>query len=218
VSAQRRATLAATLLFALACTRCASGPVEPVVDLTPWEWTWSQAFLGDLVIRYGHPDEPPPAAPGADPTSLAVLPFEGVAGQTRFASHRYGCAQAERAADEDCSVLLEFFLLELEPPLAVATLTAWRERVERSPAGEVAHGRRVLQQLARDERGREWYLRSLTLESGASLTQFSRPFDARRVIAVSTLLTRAPDRVAARELARDAIGRIRVEAAQPVPR
>ena len=59
----------------------------------------------------------------------------------------------------------------------------------------------------RDSHGREWYHRALALESGAAFAHYSRPIDARRALAVTSFTTRAPDRVAARDLARDAIDR-----------
>jgi hypothetical protein len=213
VSARRPA---AALVLALAA--CAGGPPGPVVDLTPYRWTWSQAAVGGLVVRYGHPDEAPPAEEPQAPASFAVLPLDGAAGGTRFASHRYGCAQAERAPEAGCDALLELWLLALEPPLPAATLAAWRERVEGGSGARPVEGRPVLHELVSDPRGREWLRRSLTLASGAALSQLSRPLDARRVLVVASSTSRTPDRIAARDLARDAVARVRVEALAGIPR
>jgi hypothetical protein len=193
-------------LLALSLLACATS--EPVVDLTPWVWTWSQADLDGVVIRYAHPDESPPDAGAGDAPASDALGFTGVASETRLAVHRYGCASAERAQESGCSVELEIRLLVLDPSLAAATLTAWRER----RAGAAGQDRRVLEGIVHDARGREWLRRALELGSGAALQQYSRPLDARRVLVVSSGTSRAPDRVAARDLARDAIGRLRIEA------
>ena len=86
--------------------------VEPVIDLTPWSWTWSQTALGGCVIRYGYPDEPLEPEVADDAATLAAAPLDaaccaatrparpaardGLARATRFASYRYGCAREDR--------------------------------------------------------------------------------------------------------------------------
>lgn len=176
------AARAACLLGALAWTACASGPAEPVVDLTPFAWTWTQASLGRAVIRYGIPSEPEAAAVTSAGALGALLPDVPGAGETRLASYRYDCARAGRDPDAACTVFLDFWLLELEQPLA----------------GD----------LVRDSRGREWRRRTLALASGGSFAHYALPIDAGRALAVTSLTTRAPDRIAARDLARDAIDRV----------
>jgi hypothetical protein len=66
--------------------------------------------------------------------------------------------------------------------------------------------------LVRDAHGREWYHHALALASGGSFALYARPIDARRALAVTSLTTRAPDRIAARDLAREAIGRTQITA------
>jgi hypothetical protein len=100
----------------------------------------------------------------------------------RLASYRFDCAGAGRDPDAACTVFLDFWLLEQGPPLA----------------GD----------LVRDARGREWRRRTLALASGGSFAHYARPLDAGRALAVTSLTTRAPDRIAARDLARDTIERI----------
>jgi hypothetical protein len=225
---------AAIAVGAVALAACAGGPVEPAIDLRPWQWTWSQAPVGASLIRYGFPDAEP-RAEAADAASQRLDVF--VDGETldhdapgrrpprvpaggaeaRFASYRYECAREDRAADEPCTVILDFWLLALEPPLAEASLAEYRERFERvyaelpvglGPAPEDA----VVRGLTRDVRGRSWYHLGLAFESGASFEHYSHPIDARRAVAVTTFVTRPPDRLAARHLARDAIDFVVVEA------
>ena len=200
MSFRRRAALGA-----LAWAACASSPVEPVLDLTPFAWTWSQVSLGATVIRYGFPDEPAAAAGAGDPAALALVPVGQGARETRLAAYRYGCARADRAQEAACTVFLDFWLLELEPPLAEVTLAAHRARLERA-RGEPMPGWDA-REIVRDSHGREWYHRALAFESGAAFTHYSRPIDARRALAVTSFTTRAPDRIAARDLARNAIER-----------
>jgi hypothetical protein len=214
-SARLRRVARAAALAALASGGCA-GSADPVVDLTPWAWTWSQATLGELVIRYGYPDEPPP-----EPDEAAVfpeLPFEAAAVQTRFAVHRYGCARDDRAERAACTVRLEFWLLQIDPPLADATPGSDEPRTRPRSGAGAPYERRVLRARVRDARGREWVAQSLVLPSGAGVAQYSRPIDARRALAVVSASSRAPDRVAARDLAREAIGRVLVEAGPPASR
>ena len=195
-------TRAGCVLVAIASAACASGPVEPVIDLTPFTWTASQVSLGTTLIRYGFPDEP---AAASDAAAFALVPIGPGASQTRLASYRYGCAREDREQDAACTAFLDFWILELEPPLDEVTLEAHRARLERvfgaPPPGENSRA------LVRDSHGREWYHRALALESGAAFAHYSRPIDARRALAVTSFTTRAPDRVAARDLARDAIDR-----------
>lgn len=225
-----RARLAAATLALAACARCA-GPIEPVVDLTPWKWTWSQAVLGGFVIRYAIPDDPSDAQPAGgaealagDPVVAAMPPAAAprTGGKpavaqasgappdaTRFASFRYVCAREDRQEDAECSVFLDFWLLPLEPPLAEATLPAWQERFERSH-GDLAP---PVDAVVRDARSRDWLHRALTYASGAAFSHYSRPLSAHVALAVTSYTTRAPDRLVARDLARDAIERVRIEAA-----
>jgi len=217
----------ARALFALAAlalgTACA-GRVEPELDLTPWTWTFSQAVLSGFVLRYARPEGAPGESPARDvaaegPVSNA-LPSAAYAGvvpdavpgwrATRFASFQYDCAREDRAEDVPCRVVLDFWLLALDPPLASATAGAWRERFARDAAG---FGWRP-QDPVRDARGNEWLARSLEAPSGAAFAHYSRPLAANVTLAVTSATTRAPDRLVARDLARDAIERIRVEAAR----
>jgi len=194
------------LLFAapaaLAWAACASGPVEPVIDLTPFAWTGSQVSLGTTVIRYGFPDEP---AAAGDAAAFVLVPVGPGASETRLASYRYGCAREDREQDAACTVFLEFWLLELDPPLGDLTLEALRARLERVYGAPPPRG--SARELVRDSHGREWVHRALARESGAAFEYYSRPIDARRALAVTSFTTRAPDRIAARDLARDAIDR-----------
>ena len=200
-----------------------------MIDLTPWVWTWSQATLGGYAIRYGFPDEPGSGERGRgsdarpDPLDAAMLRSDalgrdpqardGLARATRFASYRYGCAREDRAEEAACSVELDFWLLELEPPLAAATLPAYQERFESLYADTPSQANALVRDFARDARGREWLHRALVLESGACFSHYSRPLDARLALAVTAYTSRAPDRVVAYDLARDAIDRIRIDAA-----
>jgi hypothetical protein len=187
---------------AVAGVACAGCQHAKPVDLTPFAWTWSQVSLGDTLIRYGHPDEP---AQTGDAEALALAPVGAGASEKQLAAFRYGCAREDREPDAPCTVFLDFRLLEFEPPLARATLEAHRARLEQvygaPPAGEGARP------LVYDSHGREWYHRALALESGGVLAHYSRPIDASRALAVTSFTTRAPDRVAARDLAREAIDR-----------
>ncbi len=193
---------AACLLAGFAGVACAGGHLETAVDLTPFTWTWSQVSLGDTLIRYGFPDEPPEAS---DAAAFALVPVGPGASEKQLAAFRYGCAREDREPGAPCTVFLDFRLLEFEPPLAGVTLEAHRARLEQvygvPPAGGNARP------LVRDSHGREWYHRALVLESGGALAHYSRPIDARRALVVTSFTTRAPDRVAARDLARDAIDR-----------
>jgi hypothetical protein len=173
-----------------------------VVDLTPFEWTWSQVSLGKTVIRYGFPKEP--AATG-DAAAFRLVPVGPGASETSLASFRYGCAREDREPDAPCTVFLDFRLLQLEPPLSDVSLPAHRTRLERVYGDLPPRG--GASDLVRDSHGREWYHRALALGSGAAFAHYSRPIDARRALAVTSFTTRAPDRVAARDLARDAIDR-----------
>lgn len=198
---------AARLLAAAAGVACAGGQLETAVDLTPFAWTWSQVSLGDTLIRYGHPKEPAQAS-DAEPLALAAIGTG--ASETTLAAFRYDCAREDRKADAPCTVFLDFELLEFEPPLAGVTQEAHRASLEQvygaPPAGENARP------LVRDSHGREWVHRALALESGGALAHYSRPIDARRALAVNSYTTRAPDRVAARDLAREAIDRVLFDA------
>lgn len=195
------------LLFALAWAACASGPVEPAVDLTPFAWTRSQVLLGTTLIRYGFPDEP---AAAGDAVAIALIPLGPGVSEKRLASYRYGCAREDREQGAACTVFLDFWRLELEPPLADVSLEAHRARLERVYGAPPPPGN--ARSLVRDSRGREWYHRAVALESGAAFAHYSRPIDARRALAVTSFTTRAPDRVAARDLARDAIDRVVIDA------
>jgi hypothetical protein len=167
---------------------CASGPTRPVIDLTPFVWTWSQVSLGDSVVRYGFPEEPAATGDAADAAPFALIPTGSAASKSRLASYRYGCAAVDREPDAACTVFLEFWLLEPWLP------------------GESAGD------LVRDSHGREWYHQTRVLGSGAASSHYSRPIDARRALAVTSFTTRAPDRIAARDLARDAIDRVMLSA------
>jgi hypothetical protein len=196
---------AARVLLAALAFACASGPVKPVIDLTPFSWTAAQIPVGDHVIRYGYPSQPEAADDAADGAEAALIPAGPWASGTRLAGYRYGCARADRESDAACSVFLDFWILELEPPLAEVTLPAYRARLESAGgdaprSGEAGEG-------VRDARGHEWYHRTRSLASGGVFSHYSRPIDERRALAVTSLTTRAPDRLAARDLARDAIGR-----------
>ncbi len=208
------------------CTACAGQRIEPVLDLTPWTWTWSQTTLGGWVIRYGSPDEASPALAAGDPAASATTPVAagmlrmdssasgaqarvGSARATHFAAFRYGCAREDRAERAACSVFLDFWFLESEPPLAAYTLPMYAARFESLHPDAPP----PLDALTRDSHGREWLHRTLTLRSGAAFSHYSRPLDRRFALAVTSYTTRAPDRLVARNLARDAIERIRFEAA-----
>ena len=216
---------ALALLALVTCAACA-GRVEPVVDLTPWTWTWSQQALGGWMIRYAYPDEPSESqqagatkALAGDPVIAAMLPdaMRGLPspersdppGATRFASFRYGCAREDRAEDAPCSVFLDFWLLALEPPLADSSVPVYEDRFARAFASPTPYADGV----TRDSRDREWLKRTLAFESGAAFSHYSRPLSPRVALAVTSYTTRAPDRVVARDLARDAIERVRIEAA-----
>jgi hypothetical protein len=173
-----------------------------VIDLTPFEWTWSQVSLGATVIRYGFPVEP--AATG-DTAAFRLAPVGPGASETPLASFRYGCAREDRKADAPCTVFLDFRLLELDPPLSDVSLPAYRARLERVYGSPPPRG--GASELVRDSHGREWYHRTLALGAGAAFAHYSRPIDARRALAVTSFTTRAPDRFAARDLAGDAIDR-----------
>ena len=186
---------------------CAGGQPGKAVDLTPFAWTWSQVWLGDTLIRYGHPEEPEPASSAADYS----LPAAGSgASETSLAAYRFACAREEDG--EPCTVFLDFRLLEFEPPLAGATLEAHRARLEQLYGAPPAAG--FARSLVRDAHGREWYHRALELEAGASFAHYSRPIDVRRGLAVTSYTTRKPDRVAASDLARDAIDRTVISSEQ----
>jgi len=227
VISRLRPALAALALAA--CAACAGRHVEPVIDLTPWVWTWSQTALGGYAIRYGFPDEPLESEGAGGAATLALAPLDagtlrsdplrrdpqardGLARATRFASYRYGCAREDRAEEAACTVELDFWLLELEPPLAAATLPAYQERFQKIYADPPSQANAIVRDFARDARGREWLHRALVLESGATFSHYSRPLDARVALAVTAYTSRAPDRVVAYDLARDAIDRVRIEA------
>ena len=230
MSSRLRSVLVAALALT-ACAACAGRRVEPVIDLTPWVWTWSQAALGDYAIRYSFPDEPLESEGAGKAATLALAPLDagmlrsnalrrdpqardGLARATRFASYRYDCAREDRAEEAACSVELDFWLLELEPPLAAATLPAYQERFDSLFSDSPAQASARVRDFVVDARGREWLHRALVLESGASFSHYSRPLDARLALAVTAYTSRAPDRVVAYDLARDAIGRVRIEAAR----
>ena len=225
MSSRARLALAAC---ALAASASCAGRVEPVIDLTPWTWTWSQTVLGSWVIRYAHPDDPEEKQSAGAASGLAGDPVvAGMLGSaapdaappasshppraTRLAAFRYDCAREDRAESAPCSVYLDFWLLALEPPLAAATLAAHEERLDRLLPDPPSQANAWVRDRARDARGREWSKRALTLASGATFSHYSQPLDAQRALAVTAYTSRAPDRVAAYELARDAIDRIRIE-------
>ena len=229
MSSRLSSVLVAALALA-ACAACAGRHVEPVIDLTPWVWTWSQASLGGFAIRYSFPDEPLEAEGSGEAATLARAPLDagmlrsdalrrdpharaGLARATRFASYRYDCAREDRAEEAACSLELDFWLLELDPPLATVTLPAYQERFESLYVDPPSQGNVPVRDFARDARGRDWLHRALVLESGASFSHYSRPLDARLALAVTAYTSRAPDRVVAYDLARDAIGRVQIEAA-----
>jgi hypothetical protein len=187
-------------LAAAAGLACAGGKSGKTVDLTPFAWTWSQVWLGDTLLRYGHPKEPEPESSAADFSLPAAGPG---ASETPLAAFHFTCAREEEA--EPCTVFLDFRLLQFEPPLAGATLEAHRARLEQLyGALPVEVPERA---MVRDAHGREWYHRALELGAGASFAHYSRPIDVRRALAVTSYTTRQPDRVAARDLARAAIDR-----------
>lgn len=198
---------AARLLAAAAGVACAGGRLETTVDLTPFAWTWSQVSLGDTLIRYGHPNEPVRAS---DAEAFALAAIGPGASDETLAAFRYGCAREDREADAPCTVFLDFRLLEFEPPLAGVTLEANRARLEQVYGAPPT--REHTRPLVRDSHGREWVHRALALESGGALAHYSRPIDARRALAVTSYTTRVPDRVAARDLAREAIDRVLFDA------
>lgn len=204
------AARAVCLLAAAFSTACASGPVDPVIDLTPFSWTAAQIPVGSGVIRYGYPDEPEASASAAEGEAAALLPPGPGASATRLAGYRYGCAREDREPDAGCTVFLDFWLLELEPPLEGVALPAWRARLERAYGGPPPTG--GASGLVRDAHGREWVHRALALASGGSFALYARPIDPRQALAVTSLTTREPDRVAARDLAREAIGRTQITA------
>jgi hypothetical protein len=191
---------------AAAGVACAGGQHAGSVDLTPFVWTWSQIPLGDTLIRYGHPDEP---APDSHAEAFALAAVGPGASEKLLAAFRYGCARKELESDASCIVFLDFRLLEFEPPLAGATLEAHRARLEQV-YGAPPMGQGALP-LVRDSHGREWYRRTLWLESGGALAHYSRPIDPIRALAVTSYTTRPPDRVAARDLAREAIDRVLID-------
>jgi hypothetical protein len=197
---------------------CAGGASRPVVDLTPWGWTWSQAALGDTLVRYGYPDERPDGTQAEDAAPFAVAAGASGASGSRISSHRYRCAREDRASDAPCTVFLDFWLVELATPLPSVTLTAYEERCDRIYATPETIASRLEHGLVRDSWKREWYHRSFSLASGATFSHYSRPLDARHALVVTSSTTREPDRVVARDLARDAIERIRIDAAAGAPR
>jgi hypothetical protein len=216
----------APCLATLALAACAGGSTAPEVDLTPWTWTWAQTASGARVIRYGFPIES--ASEAAEPWTGGEISIDGEAmrtgsqaapaagaSETPFASHRYGCARADRARKHPCQVRLDFWLIRLAPPLAADTLADYRERFESAYAAGAAPDPPVLRESVRDARGREWHQRSFTLPSGASFAHYSRPIDATLALAVTSFVTREPDRLGARDLARGAIERIRILAPGP---
>jgi hypothetical protein len=194
-------------LLGAAGLACAGGQAGKAVDLTPFAWTWSQVRLGDTLLRYGHPEEPEPVSSPAD----YALPAAGSgASETSLAAFHFTCAREEDG--EPCTVFLDFRLLRFEPPLTGATLEAHRARLEQvygSPPAEAP-----ARAIVRDAHGREWYHRALELEAGAAFAHYSRPIDVRRGLAVTSYTTRKPDRVAARDLARDAIDRTVISSEQ----
>jgi hypothetical protein len=203
-------------LVLAACLACASRG-EPVVDLTPWTWTWSQVVKDGWVIRFAHPEQgsSPPAQGG--PPAAAMPPVRDPApgsaprrdfwDSTRFATFDYGCAREDRAEAAACSVFLDFWLVALDPPLAGAEGWAYHGRFARAfgapPPGEDG--------AIRDSRGRVWARRTLRYASGARYSHYSLPLDASTALAVTSYTTRAPDRVVANDLARDAVERILFE-------
>jgi hypothetical protein len=186
---------------------CTGGQPGKAVDLTPFSWTWSQVWLGDTLIRYGFPEEPPPASSAAD---YSLSSAGSGASETSLAAYHFACAREEDGAP--CTVFLDFRLLQFEPPLAGATLEAHRARLEQLYGAPPAEG--SARSWVRDAHGREWYHRALELEAGASFAHYSRPIDVRRGLAVTSYTTRKPDRVAARDLARDAIDRTVISSEQ----
>ncbi|HEY8156626.1 MAG TPA: hypothetical protein VII72_21035 [Myxococcota bacterium] len=203
---------AAGVLAAILSAACARGPVESVVDLRPFTWTAAQIPVGASMIRYAFPDEPAAPAGARDGAAAALAPAESGVSETRLAGYAYDCAREDREPEEACTVFLDFWLLELEPPLAGVALAVYRARLEGAPGDAPPPG--STWGLVLDSHGREWYHRALSLESGGAFAHYSRPIDARRAFAVTSLTTRAPDRVAARDLARDAIGRTAIAALQ----
>jgi hypothetical protein len=132
----------------------------------------------------------------------------------RFASFRYGCAREDRAEDAACSVYLDFWLIPLEPPLAAVTPPAYQEHFERAFPDSGSRAEGGAGYLTRDVRGREWVHRAFASRTGAAFSHYSTPLDRGLAVAVTSYTTRAPDRIVARDLARDAIDRIRIEAAR----
>jgi len=193
-------------LAALACAACAGAPARPAADLTPFSWSWTQIALGGVLIRYGIPVEKEAAGDAGGSDEPPAFPAEASVRETRFAAYRYGCAREDGESVAACTVLLDFSLLELDPPLADLSPGAWRARIAGPPAGPG--------ELARDSHGRPWCHRTLALAGGGVFSQYSFPIDAQRALAVSSTTTRAPDRVAARDLAREAIDRL-VVASEP---
>jgi hypothetical protein len=201
-SVRRLAGLAGAALVA-----CAGGQKEKAVDLTPFAWTWSQVRFGDTLLRYGHPDEPADSSRAAAFSPAAV---GSGASATPLATYHYGCAR-DPEDGAPCTVFLDFQLLEFEPPLASPTLEAHRARLEQvygPPAWEDSRWR------VSDAHGHEWYHRALELGAGAAFSHYSRPIDVRRGLAVTSYTTRAPDRIAARNLAGEAIDRTLVPSEQ----
>ena len=213
----RGTAIAAIAGIALATCLACAGRGEPVLDLTPWTWTWSQVVRGGWVIRFAHPekafDAPADGGPPADAMPPVRAPAPGSAPRrdywdaTRFAGFDYGCAREDRAEEAACSVFLDFWLVALDPPLAGAEGWAYHGRFARAfgaPPPDVDGA-------IRDSRGRVWAHRTVTYESGASFSHYSLPLDASTALAVTSYTTRAPDRVVARDLARDAVERILFE-------
>ena len=217
-------------LALVACAACAGQRVEPVIDLTPWDVD----LVAGNARRLGDPLRLPRrvarvgwrggggSRPSGDPVDAGMLRADalqrdpqvrdGLTRATRFASYRYDCAREDRSEKAACSVELDFWLLELEPPLADVTLPAIEERFESVFGGLPPRSNAFAHDFTRDARGREWLHRALVLESGARFSHYSRPLDARLALAVTSYTTRAPDRVVAYDLARDAIDRVRIEA------
>jgi hypothetical protein len=228
MSFRLRRALAALVLTA--CAGCAGWGRGPALDLTPWSWTGSQAALGAWVIRYGYPDAPAKAqdpdaaaAPALDPVDAGMLRSDalgrdprirpGSSHATRFASFQYGCAREDRAEKSPCSVFLDFWLLEVEPPLADDTLPVYQERFEQVYVDTAVQPNGPAHEIKLDSHGRDWVHRAVRFPSGATFSHYSRPLDTQFALAVTSYTTRAPDRVVARDLARDAIDRIRVDRA-----
>ena len=217
-------------LALVACAGCAGWHRGPPLDLTPWSWTGSQAALDAWVIRYGYPDHPleaqdpdAAAAPTLDPVDAGMLRSDalgrdprirpGASRATRFASFRYGCAREDQAEKSPCSVFLDFWLLEVEPPLADDTLPVYQERFEQVYVDTASQTNGPAHEITLDSHGRDWVHRRVTFTTGAAFSHYSRPLDTRFALAVTSYTTRAPDRLVARDLARDAIDRLRVDAA-----